>query len=170
MNAASLAPLKIVTLTTVLLGLGCRMNPVIRPESGIQGEDQTHLLSGYAPVQIKILGPTRVFQDPQGIHRIEIFVSILDVAGSSIKYPGTYRFELYRRLKRSADPRGKRILILPDISLIASNDNNQYWDDFIRCYVFQRECDHPNEDLILQATFILPNGDRMTDQYTIEIK
>jgi len=78
-----------------------------------------------------------------------VYVSLLDSAGSQIKFPVKFRFELYEQVKRSAEPRGRRVAIWPQTNTAEPNEprshwfdledpskNNLAWHDFMRAYRF----------------------------------
>ena len=63
-------------------------------------------------------------------------VSLLDPFDCQIKSPGVFRFELYEYVQRSAEPKGQRVIIWPDIDLTECSENNNHWRDFLRAYEF----------------------------------
>ena len=93
---------------------------------------------------------------------IRAYVSMLDSSGSQIKSPGVFRFELYQRLAHSADRKGKRIFIWPDIDLNDPVENANYWQDFLRAYRFDLDfMPQDKQAYILQVTCLGPNGNRI---------
>ena len=88
--------------------------------------------------------------------------------GDQIKSPGMFRFELYEYIQRSAEPKGKRAIIWPDIDLTDPIKNNEYWRDFLRTYVFSLPCKQSiNQDYILQVTCLCPNGKRLSTEFML---
>ena len=100
--------------------------------------------------------------------KIKIYVSLLDTFGSQIKSPVTFRFELYEYVQRSAEPKGKRIIIWSDIDLTEPAENNVYWRDFLRAYEFNLPFEQAaNQSYILQVTCLCPNGKRISSEFTL---
>ena len=90
-----------------------------------------------------------------------------------MKAPGVFRFEAYEYLPHSGEEKGKRAIIWPDIDLEEPGLNNQYWLDFMRCYLFTLGVGdeiRKNHSYVLQVTCITPLGERLTDDYIIEYK
>jgi len=85
-----------------------------------------------------------------------------------MKSPGIFRFELYERVPRSAEPKGKRIILWPDFDLIDVAENDNHWRDFLRAYEFSLPIEsQTNQNCILQATCICPNGKRLSAEFTL---
>jgi hypothetical protein len=95
--------------------------------------------------------------------RLNIFCSLVDGFGCQIKSPGTFRFELFEFVPRSALPKGKRIAFWHDIDLVDSAKNDSYWKDHMRSYNFDFKFDaDPGQTYFLQVTCICPRGVRLT--------
>jgi hypothetical protein len=127
-------------------------------------------LEGLNPTKLMILPLTEKIQDKNNDNGsfIHVYLSLIDQFGSQVKRPGIFRFELYGRVLRSAEPKGKRIKIWPDFDLNDPVNNNNQWNDFLRVYEFRLDFETETEkDYILQATHILPNGKRLFAQYAI---
>lgn len=125
----------------------------------------------YGPADVEIMPLTRVEHGVNGQQqdRIKAFVSLIDRAGCQVKWPGVFRFELYRHVQRSAEPKGKRLVIWPDIGLIRSDKNNEYWRDFLRAYQFRLDFEPITEnDYMLQVTFSAPEGGRLSTEIKLE--
>jgi hypothetical protein len=124
----------------------------------------------YAPSKIDIMPLTEFIStgDTQR-SKINLYVSLLDTFGSQIKSPGIFRFELYEQIPRSAEPKGKRVIIWPDIDLNDPVTNNNYWRDFLRAYMFNLPYEQAfSQDYILQVTCICPNGKRLSSDFTLK--
>ena len=124
----------------------------------------------YAPSKIDIM-PLTEFSGTSDAQKskIDIYISLLDQFGSQIKSPGIFRFELYEHISRSAEPKGKRALIWPDIDLTDPAANNDYWRDFLRAYQFTLPCELAgNQDYIMQLTCMCPNGKRLSSEFTLK--
>jgi hypothetical protein len=145
----------------------------------------------YAPVKIDIL-PLTEFVALDGSsepHTIDTYVSLLDSFGSQIKSPGKFRFELYEYVQRSAEPKGRRVMIWPESDLSDPNSGNRYWTDlsdpaannrswrdFLRAYQFNlpfkpapREgALRPGREYVLEATCLTPNGSRLTAEFGLK--
>lgn len=132
--------------------------------------DKLSSYTRFAPSKIDIM-PLTEFISPDDTQksRINIYVSLLDSFGSQIKSPGIFRFELYEYIQRSAESKGKRAIIWPDVDLTDPVKNNKSWRDFLRAYVFSLPCEKSiNQDYILQATCLCPNGKRLSSEFTLK--
>jgi len=131
---------------------------------------QPLLHTSYLPAKIDIL-PLTEFTYPDavsGISGIKVYVSLLDVFDCQIKAPAVFRFELYEYVQRSAEPKGKRIAIWPDMDLTEPAVNNRYWRDFLRIYEFTLELEPTqNQSCILQVTSLCPTGKRLSDELAL---
>lgn len=125
----------------------------------------------YTPVKIDILPLTEfvsVRDDEEGA-KINVYVSLLDCFGCQIKTPGVFRFELYERVERSAEPKGGRIVIWSDIDLTDAAKNDEHWRDFLRAYEFELDfLQEVNRSCILQATCLCPNGKRLSAEFGLK--
>ena len=155
----------------LLLLVGCTpLSPVSTP-SDDQGKGLGYQV-GFAPAKINII-PLTEYVKPQESGQsgfIKVYISVLDEYGSQIKTPGTFRFELCERELRSVDPKGKRIIIWPDLDLTEAKTNNRYWRDFLRTYEFHLDVNPAGRDsVILDATFITPEGKRISIQQPVSM-
>jgi hypothetical protein len=127
--------------------------------------------TSFAPARIEILPLTELAEAPAGQQgtKLSIYISILDAFGSQMKAPGTLRFELYEYIQRSAQAKGQRIAIWPDIDATAPAENQKYWRDFLRAYEFTLTGQSPKGvTYVLQATCLLPGGKRLTDDFILK--
>lgn len=127
--------------------------------------------SGFGPARIEILPLTELADAPAGQQgtQLTIYVSLLDAFGSQIKAPGTLRFELYEYIQRSAQTKGQRIAIWPDIDATGASENQKYWRDFLRAYEFTLAGQAPKGvTYVLQVTCMVPGGKRLTDDFLIK--
>jgi len=98
--------------------------------------------------------------------QINLYVSLLDSFGSQKKSPGVFRFEMYEHVQRSAEPKGGRVAIWPDLDLTDAATNNNYWRDFLRAYQFILPFEPAsNQSYTLQVTFLCPTGKRLSDVF-----
>jgi hypothetical protein len=125
---------------------------------------------GFAPARIDILPLTELAEtggDGSGA-TLKAYVRLLDGFGSPIKAPGILRFELYDHVSRSAEAKGQRIAIWPDVDVTAPSENNEYWLDFLRAYEFALETQADPENVyILEVTCLYSEGTRFTDEFTL---
>lgn len=168
-------------LSLVLLFWGCGQ-PASRPaavrgaDSRVEGtagkgEDRTtarspaNVPTGFAPARIGILPLTELGRSGDGGQAavLTIYLDMLDAFGSHIKAPGVLRFELYEYVPRSAEPRGQRITVWPDVDVTNPVENNRYWRDFLRAYEFALDAPAGlDKTYILEATCICPDGRRLS--------
>lgn len=137
----------------------------------IGGPGAPPLAAGFAPVKIGIL-PLTELASPSGAGqraKLRIFVTMLDAFGSPVKAPGVLRFELYEYVPRSAQSKGPRLALWPDLDLTAPAENHRYWRDFLRAYEFELDAQaHRDKTYILEATCLSPDGKRLACEYTLK--
>lgn len=124
----------------------------------------------YSPVKIDIMPLTDLVgsSGAEAAPEIRVYVGLIDASGSQRKWPGIFRFELYEYAQRSAEPKGRRIIIWPDIDLKDPAKNDEHWRDFLRAYQFDLEIEPENKrSYILQVTYLCPDGKRLSDEFTI---
>jgi hypothetical protein len=121
----------------------------------------------YAVKKISILPLTEFVNSPgaEGASNLRVYVALLDKFDSQIRNPAVFRFEIYEHMQRSAEQKGKRIVIWPDIDLTDSFENNNYWHDFLRAYEFNLDFQpQSNRIYVLQVTCITPTGKRLSGE------
>ena len=164
--------LRILLLAAVLAAAGCESQQTAdKLPINKNGKVDISLYSPYLPVKIDIMPLTEficIGNDPDA-SQLKLYVSLLDSFGSQIKTPAVFRFELYGYEKLRAEPKGKRIVIWPDIDLTGPAENNEYWRDFLRAYRFNLDFEPlRNQNYILQVTCLCPNGRRLSADFTLK--
>jgi hypothetical protein len=137
------------------------------PQSAIRNPQ---LPTGYAPVKIGILPLTELAGgSAQGQPaRLDAFVTMLDAFGSQVKAPGILRFELYEHVPRSAQAKGQRLTLWPDLDLTSPADNHKYWREFLHAYEFELEAQAGRDKTyVLEVTCLCPDGKRLSAEYTL---
>ena len=126
--------------------------------------------TGFGPAKVNILplseivGPAGVGQDS----RLNVYVALLDAFGCPIKAPCTFRFELYEYVRRSAQPKGQRLMIWPDIDLTQPAENHKSWRDFLRAYEFNLDLRvDRDKTYVLETTYLGPDGKRLSGDCAI---
>ena len=155
----------------LLIGGGCQLPSLHDNSSTDTGEvNRLSVYNRYAPAKIDIMPLTEFISgddNPQG--RLSLYVSLLDSFGSQIKSPCVLRFELYKRVQRSSEPKGRRVIIWPDIDLTDPAKNNEYWRDFLRAYEINLPFEPvTDQDYILQVTCMSPNGKRLSTEFNLK--
>lgn len=152
----------------LLGGAGCEpANTELSPKAD-SGFNQ---LSEYGPVKVDIMPLTEFTGAGNGEKpsKIKVYVNLLDAFDCQIKTPAVFRFELYDRVPLSAEPKGERILIWPDIDLNDAAKNNEHWRDFLRAYEFDLPFEPKNSNsYILQITSLCPGGRRLSDEFVLK--
>jgi hypothetical protein len=169
-------PLHIITrlilLTLLLINIGCQQpkQPVEISGKADNSDDNVSIYTRFIPEKIDIMPLTEIVDSGDNQYpTINIYVSLIDNFGSQIKSPGVFRFELYEYMQRSAEPKGKRAVIWPDVDLTDPVTNNDSWRDFLRAYEFSFPCERTNgKDYILQVTCLCPNGKRLSSEFTLK--
>ncbi len=150
---------------------GCEQS-ALPPGAGAEAGSDLGSLSfyaRYAPVKTDIMPLTELVIIGNGRQsKINLYVSLLDQFGCQIKSPGMFRFELYKHVQRSAEPKGQRIVIWPDVDLTDPVTNNEYWRDFLRAYEFNLPFEQAgSENYMLQVTCLCPNGKRLSSEFIL---
>ena len=141
-----------------------------QPLKSINDCNEVSFYARYTPEKIDIVPLTEYSGDSDAGEesKIKVYLSLLDSFGYQMKSPGIFRFELYERVPRSAEPKGRRIGIWPDNDLTDVVENNRFWRDFLRAYEFSLPFDsETNQNYILQATCICPNGKRLSAEFAL---
>jgi hypothetical protein len=149
----------------LLCEAGCGpANTASRTDNGL------NQLSDYGPVKVDIMPLTEfAAADGEKPSKIKVYVSLLDAFDCQVKTPAVFRFELYDRVPRSAEPKGRRILIWPDIDLTNVAKNNEYWKDFLRTYEFDLPFrPESSKSYILQVTSLCSSGRRLSADFTLK--
>ena len=155
-------------LSLLLCGFGCEP---ANTESFHKTDSRFNPLSEYSPVEVYIMPLTEFAAegDDEKPSNIKVLVSLLDEFDCQIKAPAVFRFELYDKVQLSAEPKGKRILIWPDIDLTDAAKNNSYWKDFLRAYEFDLPFEpKASQSYILEVTSMCPGGKRLSAQFTLK--
>ena len=162
---------RIFFLVLLLVEAGCEPATT---ESPLPGDNSSNLLStytAYAPVKIDIMPLTEFIGagEPEEASKINVYVSLLDSFDCQKKSPGVFRFELYEYVERSADEKGRRIIIWTDVDLTDAVENNNHWRDFLRAYEFNLFFEpESNQSYVLQVTCLCPSGRRLSAEFTIK--
>ena len=165
--------LKISFVLCLAVWAGCEPPPVTTEPRQTPNKDPNDVgfYVQYAAAKIDILPLTElaIAGDDDEPSQIRLYVSLLDPFGSQIKSPGIFRFELYRHVQRSAEPKGGRIVIWPDIDLTDPGVNDKSWRDFLRCYQFSLDLTaQAARSYVLQATCLCPNGRRLSTEFLLK--
>ena len=168
----------VVCLLAMLLGgAGCESasggpgltGPATKTDDDVK---RLSVYSHFAPAKVNIM-PLTEFISPGDARQanINLYVSLLDSFGSQIKSPCVFRFELYQKVQRSSEPKGRRVIIWPDIDLTEPVANDEYWRDFLRAYEFNLPFEfrlgRTNQSYILQVTSLCPTGRRLSDEFVL---
>lgn len=161
---------QIFLLISLFLNFSCEQSST-QPNSVEQDNiDQSIIAySQYFPVKIDIIPLTEfIYKDDGQQAEINLYVSLLDSFGSQLKSPCIFRFELYQRVQRSAEPKGRRVIIWPDIDITDPVVNNKYWRNFLRAYEFNLPFKTESaQDYILEVTCLCPNNKRLTAEFSL---
>ena len=126
----------------------------------------------YVPARIGIVPLTEIAMAglSEKIAKIKVYVNLTDSFGCQQKTPGVFRFELYEHIQRAANPKGRRIVIWPDIDLTDPSENNKYWRDFLRAYEFDLDFEpDAAQGYMLEVTCLCPNGKRLSADFVLKL-
>ncbi len=143
--------------------------PITEPRQTVAAPPVAAPAGGFSPVTVSILPLTELSpaEGAQG-RRLSVYVSLRDAFDSQIKAPGTFRIELYDYVQRSAEPKGQRIAIWPDLDLTRPAENQKYWRDFLRAYEFVVPAEiSPEKTYVLEVTCLIPAGRRLSDEWML---
>jgi len=161
MTRKTLIPTLCLLVPLILFG-GCESESGVRRPPRNVDPNSLLVYSGFLPVAVDILPLTELSAPDAQQPQVRVYVALLDTLGDQIKAPGAFRFELYEHIPRSADPKGARLKIWPDIELSGIDDNSAQWRDFLRAYEFAFPLDSgPRRDYVLAVTFSGPSGRRL---------
>ena len=162
---------RIFFLVLLLVEAGCGPAATELPPPGDNRSDLLSVYTPYNPVKIDIMPLTEFIGvgEAEEAPKINVYVSLLDSFGCQEKSPGVFRFELYEHVERSANEKGRRIIIWPDIDLTDAVENNNHWRDFLRAYEFNLDFEpQSGQSYVLQATCLCPSGRRLSAEFTIK--
>lgn len=168
------AILRIFLLCLLLAGAGCELGPGSGEVAPVVDEDSdVSIYTHYTPVKVDIMPLTELVGAGNGRigagARIKVYVSLLDRSGCQIKMPAVFRFELYEKVQRSAEPKGNRVVIWPDVDLTGPGENNKHWRDFLRAYEFDLDFEAEGKRAyVLQVTCLCPDGKRISNEFALE--
>jgi hypothetical protein len=159
-------------LALLLPGTGCD-SVLVAPKSPAEngGGLDVSIYASYAPAKLDIVPLTEIISvgDGRQASQINLYVSLLDSFGSQIKSPGVFRFELYEYVHYSADPKGTRLVIWPDMDLTDPAKNNEHWRDFLRAYEFNLDFEADrNQTYVLHVTCLCPTGKRLSSDVVLK--
>ncbi len=127
------------------------------------------------PQSVSIVTPfTRIrsFDDDETPDGLELLVRPLDGLGDPVKMAGTVMVELYRFVPASGEPKGERIEFW-NIPLSTPDDQKTYWNRTTQMYEFRLQLNvravPPDRAYVVLVTYTTPLGERMTDEYTLEL-
>lgn len=163
---------KLLFVLALAFYAGCSTQPPGADSSPAPFRDSTPC-SRFGPARIDILPITSItpISASDRDFAITAYVSLLDAFDSSIKAPVVLRFELFQHLQRSADPKGKRLIVWPDIDLTDPAVNNNLWQDFLRAYLFSLPLQKSSaENCILHVTCFCPSGKRLNADFIVRTK
>jgi len=155
----------------LLVGAGCEPTAAELPAPTGSDPNLLSAYTAYTPVKIDIMPLTEFVttDDALDASKLKVYVSLLDSFDSQIKSPGVFRFELYEYVQRSAEAKGRRIDIWPDIDLTECSENNNHWRDFLRAYEFNLDFGpQRNQTCILRVTCLCPSGKRPSADFALK--
>ena len=160
----------VIFFVYLLLLIGCQPQPAdegVMTDKGRDGSDD-NIYARYGPAKIDIMPLTGVIKEKS---KLNIYVGLLDAFSCRQKAPVVFRFELYQRVLRSAEPKGRRIAIWPDIDLTDPTENNKYWRDFLRAYEFNLDFEpQGSREYVLQMTCRCPDGRRLEADFILGLE
>ena len=106
-----------------------------------------------------------------GKSHVRVYVQVQDNFEDSLKLPGKFRIELYRKAPRSQEGLGERLSInntgYAEFDLSSSELNQLHWDRITRSYSMEFDAQNLPATVIAQATFVYTDNYRLTDTITL---
>ena len=127
--------------------------------------DPLHLMLPKS-IRIHVFTHTETFDKDKGIEGVDAHIEAVDSYGDATKAFGTFRFEMYKFVPNSIDPKGK-LLATWDEPLLDPRQNLLHWQKVHRIYEFKLQWDRPvpvGQRFVLVATFSSPFTERMITQ------
>ena len=127
----------------------------------------------FMPMKIKFQSSFCELADTKttGTSRVKAYIQVQDNFGDSLKLPGRFRIELYRKAPRSQEDLGERLAVnnagYAEFDLSTSELNQLHWDRITRSYVMEFEAQNLPSTIIAQATFIYTEKYRLTNKITL---
>ncbi len=153
-----------VLLSSIMVA-GCGSEPNIV----IDGETPC-----FVPMKIKFQSSFCYLRNAKstGKSSIKLYIQVQDNFGDSLKIPGSFRIELYRKAPRSQEDLGERLSVndsgYAEFDLTSSDLNQLHWDRITRSYIMEFEAANLPSTIIAQATFIYTPNYRLTNTITLE--
>ncbi|MEJ2648838.1 MAG: hypothetical protein P8016_10575 [Sedimentisphaerales bacterium] len=169
-KARGVAALGLMLLFPVTFGCAHLTSPTNQIPGPAGQTSALSIYSEYAPVKIDILPLTEFNVNKETSQdEINLYVSLLDSFGSQIKSPCIFRFELYLKVERSSEPKGRRVMLWPDVDLKDLKINSEYWQNFLRAYEFHLPFEPQAEQpYILEVTCICLNSRRISSEFELK--
>jgi hypothetical protein len=126
----------------------------------------------FGPARVDVIPITSLVPAPDSDRNstINAYVCLIDAFDTQIKSPAVFRFELFEILQRSTNPKGKRLVLWPDIDLSDPSVNNDHWQDFLHAYLFSLPLQQRPDSAILHVTCLCPSGKRLTADFLLRPK
>lgn len=143
-------------VAAVVLMSGCEMT------SSAPAAGQEDVVSR---IRISALTDMKATDGAESPARINAFVELLDADEMPRQAACSLRFELYEYQPHSANPRGKRLLIWPDVRLPDVASGEQHWKQSLQAYEFflpMGFMPSPDQQYVLEATCLI-GPKRLTD-------
>ncbi|MBL7106602.1 MAG: hypothetical protein ISS77_03210 [Phycisphaerae bacterium] len=158
-----------IICAAVLFSGGCQETQTVTQTSSAQSKEaQRCMYSGFDPVKLEILPLTEVKVSSDNGSKVNVLLTLSDTFNCQQKFPGAFRFELYEYVARSVEPKGKRLILWPDIDLNNPAQNNKYWRNYLRAYEFELLLDTSlDKTCILEITFLTADQKRLNSDITI---
>ena len=116
-----------------------------------------------ASIRLHPFTGTRTFDENGGIRGVDVRIEAMDHLGDATKAFGEFRFEMYKFVANSQDPKGDLIATWAE-DVLSPKKNLLHWDKITRTYEFKLQWNKPipvGNRFVLLATFKSPFTERM---------
>lgn len=124
----------------------------------------------YEPAGIEVVPLTEIRDSNDGNSVIELYISLVDKYGESVKAPVELRFELYNYIERSGRIKGSRVFMWTDIDITDFEINSKKWQQHLDAYRFELNLDKDIQPggYVLQCTCTTASGARINKDYVLD--
>lgn len=155
-----------------LLTTGCGKAELAaqRIERRQAGKEDPCLYKAYEPVSIEVIPLTEIKSRDDGGSVIELYLSLRDKYGESIKAPVELRFELYNYIERSGRIKGSRIFMWTDIDITDFEANSSKRQPHLDAYKFTLNLDKDIKrgKYVLHCSCTTAGGKRINKDYVLD--
>jgi hypothetical protein len=168
MNTTRFTPPVLLALTLAAFLAGCQFGKPPALSSGAGGMDM------FTPQKMRLHPLSRILPaDKNALRTLEARLEFTDQFGDIGKGAGAVYIELFAYESLVPNHHGDRLGIW-NFDLSTPQANKEHWDSITRTYLFKPSLPAAalakRTRVMLQGTFVLPGGARLTDELALSVK